>query len=66
MDYIIADPKGKWYRSNAHYGFTDPESGTHFPAGAVVKATETEWLKGQPVFEAVDDPTAEKPTAKKP
>lgn len=59
MDILIADAKGKWYHNTARFGFTDPESGTYFPAGAKVKAKATDWLAGQPVFQEVDDPTAE-------
>lgn len=61
MEYLIADLNGKWYSNTGRYGFTDPESKTYFPVGVLVKATETAWLKSQPIFVEVPDPTAAAP-----
>lgn len=55
----VVDPKGKWYKNTGAYTFVDPESGTRFESGEVVKATATAWIKGQPVLQEVADPTAE-------
>lgn len=57
----IADPKGKWYINRGFYSFHDPESSTVFEPGVLTKATETTWLKGQPVIEEAADPLGPAP-----
>jgi hypothetical protein len=55
----VADPKGKWYRNTGSFVFVDPETGTRFEAGELVKATPSNWLKTQPVLREEADPTGE-------
>lgn len=66
MQTLIADDKGTWYRNTSAYRMPDPESGTNFEPGLATKATATEWVKGQPHIEKIDDPFDTEPKTKKP
>jgi len=55
----IVDKNGVWFQSSAAFPLNDPESKTTFWPGEPVKATETEWVKGQPAIARIDSPLGE-------
>lgn len=53
---FIADPYGTWLKNTALYQMNDPISNTVFLPDTLVKATLTEWVKGQPTIIPQPDP----------
>jgi hypothetical protein len=54
----IKDPHGVWLKSAARYPLHDSTSNTTFFPGVLIKATHTDWVKGQSVIEEQPDPQA--------
>ena len=55
----IKDPHGVWLKSTAAHPMHDSTSNTTFFPGQLIKATHTDWVKGQPVIQEQPDPQAQ-------
>lgn len=54
----IKDPHGTWLMNTAKYALHDSISNTTFFPGQLVKATHTDWVRGQTVIQEQPDPQA--------
>ena len=69
LPMIILNPQGVWLRNSGAFPLYDPEGLVVIPAGVLVKAKYTGWLKGQSTVALAEDPEkpaeAAKPALKK-
>ena len=52
----VLNPNGEWLLNSGAFPIYDPDSQVTVPAGVPVKATYTDWLKGQPTVGPTANP----------